>query len=195
MEKEVREWHARARKRAVGYGWEAQAIHAARREKAPDLERVIVAVNPAVAGEETGIIVAGRDADGDCYILANYSRTVAPRECMYAIRLAQKKYRADMIVGTVNLVGDYLGALWAWIGFPGYEAPGSRPPFKGVTVLRGIADRLKPIGTLYEQGRVHHVGAFPALERRMTGWLPGDGKPMGRLEALAVALTELTPPA
>jgi phage terminase large subunit-like protein len=36
-----------------------------------------------------------------------------------------------------------------------------------VHASRGKAIRAEPISALYEQGRVHHVGAFPVLEDQM----------------------------
>jgi phage terminase large subunit-like protein len=45
---------------------------------------------------------------------------------------------------------------------------------------------------LYEQGRVHHVGAFPALEDQMATWEPVTGKPSpDRLDALVWAILKL----
>ena len=35
---------------------------------------------------------------------------------------------------------------------------------------RGKATRAEPVAALYEQGRVHHVGAFAALEDQMCGF-------------------------
>ena len=67
-------------------------------------------------------------------------------------------------------------------------------PIKLVTASRGKVIRAEPIAALYEQGRVHHVGAFPELEEQMTmttttGY-QGSGSP-DRMDALVWALTEL----
>ena len=43
---------------------------------------------------------------------------------------------------------------------------------------------------MYEQGRVHHVGAFPELEDQLCEWVPGEKSP-DRLDAMVHALTEL----
>lgn len=42
-----------------------------------------------------------------------------------------------------------------------------RVRFKEVKASRGKIVRAEPVATLYEQGKVHHVGAFPALEDEM----------------------------
>lgn len=44
---------------------------------------------------------------------------------------------------------------------------------------------------LYEQGRVHHVGAYPELEDQMCQWRPGYGKSPDRVDALVWGVTEL----
>jgi phage terminase large subunit-like protein len=60
--------------------------------------------------------------------------------------------------------------------------------------MRGKWLRAEPVAALYEQGRVAHVGAFPALEDEMSDFGP-DGLSGGcspdRVDALVWALTEL----
>jgi phage terminase large subunit-like protein len=150
-----------------------------------------VAVDPRVAAEETGIVVAGRDADGDCYVLADRSVPGTPRQCMWAALSAHDEYRADAIAGVTNLVGSYMETLLYRERYFQGDPKGPDLAFRPVTLHRGILERCKPVGVLYEQGSVHHVGALPELEDRMFTWLPGDRKPMGRLEALVCAITEL----
>lgn len=64
------------------------------------------------------------------------------------------------------------------------------PPVKRIHASRGKRTRAGPISMLYEQGKVHHVGAFPKLEDEMCSWVPRDDSP-NRLDALVWALTEL----
>ena len=67
----------------------------------PDLVRIVVAIDPAVStgedADETGIIVAGKDADGHGYVLADQSARYAPTEwARTAIALyRQHKARSD----------------------------------------------------------------------------------------------------
>jgi phage terminase large subunit-like protein len=68
--------------------------------------------------------------------------------------------------------------------------------FRQVWASRGKAIRAEPVSALYEQGRVHHVGAFQQLEDQMCAFtVDFDRKTMGyspdRLDALVWALTEL----
>ena len=61
---------------------------------------------------------------------------------------------------------------------------------------RGKVVRAEPIATLYEQGKVHHIGNFQALEDEMVSFTTlgfmGDGSP-DRTDALIWGLTELFP--
>jgi phage terminase large subunit-like protein len=65
-----------------------------------------------------------------------------------------------------------------------------------VWASRAKVTRAEPVSALYEQGRVHHVGAFPQLEDQMTAFtIDFDRKTAGyspdRVDALVWAVTEL----
>jgi phage terminase large subunit-like protein len=63
-----------------------------------------------------------------------------------------------------------------------------------VRATRGKWLRAEPVAALYEQGRVKHVGTFPALEDEMCDFgLDGlsAGRSPDRLDALVWALTAL----
>jgi hypothetical protein len=65
-------------------------------------------------------------------------------------------------------------------------------PYRAVHASRGKRARAEPVAALYEQGRVHHVGAFPALEDQLCAALPeGGARADDRLDALVWAFTEL----
>ena len=71
-----------------------------------------------------------------------------------------------------------------------------RVPFKEVRASRGKVVRAEPVAALYDQGKIHHVGNFPALEDELVafstvGYL-GDGSP-DRADALIWALSEIFP--
>ncbi|MFC6047856.1 ATP-binding protein, partial [Methylobacterium hispanicum] len=63
-----------------------------------------------------------------------------------------------------------------------------------VRATRGKFLRAEPVSLLYAQGRVHHAGAFPALEDELCDFGPdglsGGGSP-DRLDALVWAVTAL----
>jgi phage terminase large subunit-like protein len=54
---------------------------------------------------------------------------------------------------------------------------------------RGKALRAEPLVGMYEQGKVHHVGAFGDLETQMTEWVPYDknAESPDRVDALVYA--------
>ena len=65
-------------------------------------------------------------------------------------------------------------------------------PIKMVAASRGKQLRAEPIAAFYEQHRVHHVGAFDALEDQMCGWDPAASGPSpDRVDALVWSMTEL----
>lgn len=66
--------------------------------------------------------------------------------------------------------------------------------YRPVRAARGKRLRAEPVAALYEQGRVHHAGAFPELERQMCRFVAGgmNGvKSPDRLDALVWAVTDL----
>jgi phage terminase large subunit-like protein len=64
-----------------------------------------------------------------------------------------------------------------------------------VHATRGKIRRAEPIAALYEQHRVHHVGAFPTLEDQMCDYVPGKKGPSpDRMDALVWALWALSNP-
>src|SRR5258707_1793660 len=85
--------------------WQRGMIEAARTITAPELLRVVVAIDPAVSADEnadeTGIIVAGRDAKGHGYVLADASGRYAPAEWARAAIAAYGAPQADRIVAEI----------------------------------------------------------------------------------------------
>jgi phage terminase large subunit-like protein len=183
--------------------WTHALIDAVRLAAAPaDLVRIVVAIDPAVssgeAADETGIVIAGRDAEGHGYVLADASGRLAPLEWAQAAAAAYRAQHADRIVAEVNNGGDLVEATLRVVD-PAIA-------FRAVRASRGKAARAEPVAALYEQGRIHHVGAFPALEDQMCAFAPGahgdfdrarQGWSPDRVDALVWALTDLfiDPPA
>jgi phage terminase large subunit-like protein len=161
------------------------------RASAPDLARVVVAVDPAVssaeASDETGILVAGLGVDGRGYVLADRSCRLSPDGWARRVVQAFDDFGADRVVAEVNNGGDLVGATLKTV----------RPtlPYKTVHASRGKAIRAAPVAALYEQGRVTHTEPFPELEDQLCTWTPESGTSPDRLDALVWALTDtmLTP--
>ncbi len=168
--------------------WRMRLIDDYRVTEAPTLRRVVVAIDPAVTAnadsDETGIVAAGIGDDDHAYVLADSSGTYSPLQWAVKAVAQYDALGADRIVGEVNNGGDLVKA--------NLRAVRAGVPFKAEHASRGKATRAEPIAALYEQGRVHHVGAFPELELQMTTWSPVDDKNSpDRVDALVWALTNL----
>ncbi len=167
--------------------WQLGRIEELRVARAPELVRVVVAIDPAVTSgedsDETGIVVAGRGLDGHGYVLADRSGRFTPKGWAERAVLALDDHKGDRVVAEANNGGDMVEATLRTV----------RPtvPFLKVTATRGKRIRAEPIAALYEQGRVHHVGSFDQLEDQMCSWLPDSGESPDRMDALVWALSEL----
>lgn len=164
-----------------------ELIDAQRVTRTPALIRVVIGVDPAVTStkesDETGIVAAGLDAAGHCYILGDYSLRGTPLDWARAVVKGFRRHQADRVIGEVNNGGDLVEMNLRQVD--------PNIPFTKVHASRGKIIRAEPIAALYEQGRVHHLGTFPELEDQMTNWVPGDRSP-DRIDALVWALHELT---
>lgn len=158
------------------------------------LERIVVAVDPAVSSQEnsneTGIIVAARGEDGHGYTLADVSGIYTPNEWARQVAAVYRKYDADAVVAEINQGGEMVESTIRSV------LPNAR--FRGVRASRGKFTRAEPTAALYEQGRVHHVGRLDKLEDQMVEFTPDfDRKVQGyspdRVDALVWAYTELFP--
>lgn len=168
--------------------WKRGQLDALRVRQAPTLTRVVVAVDPAVSANatsaETGVVVVGLGEDGHGYVLDDRTLSGSPGEWAAAVVTAFNVHRADRVIGEVNNGGDLVES--------NLRTAARHLPFKAVRASRGKATRAEPIAALYEQGRVHHVGAFPRLEDQLVDWDPTGGAPSpDRLDALVWGLTEL----
>ena len=170
--------------------WHRQMIERARIESnlVPNLIRVVVAIDPAVTSgeesDETGIVVAGLSADNQYYVLSDKSMRATPDAWARVSVEQYKEWKADRIIAEANNGGDMITQLIRTVD--------GQVPVKKVNATRGKRVRAEPISALYEQGRVHHVGSFPALEDQMVTWTPDIPKSPDRLDALVWALTELS---
>jgi phage terminase large subunit-like protein len=166
-------------------------IEACRVRTAPELRRIVVAVDPPASSgphaDACGIIVAGLGGDGRAYVLAD--RTVEqarPLDWARAVVRAYRRFEADRIVVETNQGGDLVEAVLRQVD--------ARVPVRPVRAMRGKWLRAEPVAALYEQGRVAHVGCFPALEDEMCDFGPdglSGGRSPDRVDALVWALTDL----
>ena len=167
--------------------WRLSDIDETRVDEAPELVRIVVAIDPAVTSgeesDETGIVVVGKGADGRGYVLADRSCRDTPSGWAHRAVQAFHDFNADRIVAEKNQGGDMVEQT--------IRSVLSTAPYKGITAKQGKRLRAEPIAALYEQGRISHVGSFDILEDQMTTWLPDSGLSPDRLDALVHGLTEL----
>lgn len=152
------------------------------------LVRVVVAVDPSGGdgpkNDEQGIIVAGKDARGHGYVLADRSGKFTPEGWGSRAVAAYHSFAADRIIGEKNFGGDMVESV--------VRISDRNVSYKHVTASRGKKQRAEPVAALYEQGLIHHIGRHSRLEDELTTWDPekSDWSP-NRLDALVWALTEL----
>lgn len=173
--------------------WTREVLESTRVLKAPSLVRIVVGIDPAVTSGEksdyTGIVVAGRCADGHLYILEDASLKGTPHACMQKAVNAYTRWHADRIVGEVNNGGDYIESLLRTVD--------ANVPYRSVRATRGKLKRAEPISALWEQGRGHIVGVSAELEDEMCAHTPDSvSDPRNddhddRLDAMVWAATEL----
>lgn len=172
--------------------WSHGIIEAARQAAAPNLARIVVAIDPAVSSgedaDETGILVVGTDNQGHGYVLADASGKHQPIEWAKIAITAYRAHHADRIVAERNNGGAMVEATIRMVD--------NNLPVTTVWASRGKVARAEPVSALYEQGRVHHIGAFPHLEDQMCAFTTdfdraSAGYSPDRVDALVWALTEL----
>jgi phage terminase large subunit-like protein len=171
--------------------WQRDWFDRDRVTSAPQLKRVVVAVDPAMSNtdgsDETGVICAGIGADDHGYIIDDISGRYAPHEWATKAVEAYRRYQADRIVAEVNAGGDMVQATLRTID--------PNVSFTAVHASRGKVIRAEPVAALYEQRKVHHVGTLAALEDQLCAFTSDYDRSRGgspdRLDALVWALSDL----
>jgi len=163
----------------------------------PDLVRIVVAVDPAAKsataqrtdeGAETGIVAVGLGKDGHGYVLADDTTAGPPDQWGRAAVATYHTLNADRIVAEENNGGEMVSHV--------IKTVSGTVPVKLVRASRGKVARAEPIAALYTQRKMHHVGAFSALEDQMCQFTNvGDGgtERKDRVDALVWAASELFP--
>lgn len=185
----AQELHGELLDEARGALWRRAWFDDCRVDAAPQLARIVIAIDPAVTAgsdsDETGIIVAGKGRNGRYYVLADLSGRMTPGGWAQRALGALDEWGADRIVAEVNQGGDLVESALRTL----------RPsfPYRAVRASRGKQARAEPISALYEQQRVSHVRGLTRLEDQLCSWEPGiSGDSPDRLDALVWALTELS---
>jgi len=168
--------------------WSHSMIEDHRVTEAPEMQRIVVSIDPAVTSgensDETGIIISGRGVDNRYYVIDDISGRMSPDAWAQKAVNAYHEHDADKIVAEVNNGGDLVERLIRTVE--------SGVPYKAIRSSRGKFLRAEPISALYEQGKVSHLGVFSELEQQMCGYTPETAKSPDRLDALVFGITELS---
>jgi phage terminase large subunit-like protein len=181
------ELHAELLADVEGALWNRELLEETRVVKAPEMKRIVVAVDPAITNkadsDETGIVVAGICDRNEGYLLADRTMRGSPNDWGKAAVSAYHQFKADRIVAESNQGGDMVSHTLRTVD--------RNVPVKLVHASRGKRTRAEPIAAMYEQNRIHHVGFHAELEDQLCTWVPNEGHSPDRLDALVWGLTDL----
>ena len=146
--------------------WNIEQInrHRITMDALPHLSDIVVAIDPAVTSndesDETGIVVMGKDETTEhLYLLDDLSCRCKPSEWAEIAVRAYHQWDASLIVGERNNGGDMVEEM-----IRNYD---DTVEYEGVWASRGKKKRAEPVALLAEQGKIHHVGEFPKLEKQL----------------------------
>lgn len=189
------ELHAEILEDTPGALWTRALLDSHRIRTAPDLTRIVVGVDPSVAGDgggdECGIVVVGvaqcackGSPEQHAFVLDDVSEHLSPADWARRVVDASRSHRADRIIAESNQGGALVESNLRTVD--------RHAPIKLVHASRGKRARAEPVAALYEQGKVHHVGSLAKLEDEMCSWAAqsGDQSP-NRIDALVWAITEV----
>ncbi len=156
----------------------------------PELKTIVISMDPGAtgAGDETGLIAAGRGYNGDDYVLADWTKKIVGHAAARRAWEMFLAYGATWLIIETNMGKKWLMQVvtdaYAEMQKEGLFEPGP-PPVKEVTSLAGKKLRAEPVASRYEQNRWHHVGTFIELEDQMCTWVPEEAtKSPDRIDAL-----------
>ena len=163
-------------------------IEARRVRVAPELRRIVVAVDPPAGfgakNNACGIVCAGLGVDGRCYVLDDCSaKGLRPAQWAKRIVSLYHARAADRVVAEINQGGAMVEQVLREVD--------PELSFRSVHATRGKKARAEPVAALYEQGRVSHVGGFAELEDEMCSAISEGMKSPDRLDALVWAVSDL----
>lgn len=171
--------------------WTLEMISNRRVEDVPELERIVIAIDPpATSGpraDACGIIVAGL-AQEEVYVLEDASfHRAAPADWADRAVALYHHYQADAIIAEVNQGGEMVEACLRQVD--------PLVPVYARHTNRNKRSRAEPIAQLYRRGKVRHAARFDALEAEMC--LMGTDAlkhSPDRVDALVWAVQELLRP-
>lgn len=166
--------------------WTLSELDSHRVTEVPQLQRVVVAIDPAgthkPGSDQTGITVAGWGDDGHYYVLHCRGYRLSPLGWASRAVDLYDQHQADLILGETNNGGEMVESTI-------YQVR-QAAPFKMIHASRGKALRAEPVASLYEKGMVHHVGIHAEAEEQMCSF-PVASEHDDMVDSLVFAITEL----
>ncbi len=176
--------------------WDMAKLSENTLREAPELDRIVVAVDPPVTGHAgsdacgivvVGAVMSGPPLDWRAYVLEDASVNAAsPLVWATAAVAAFRRHDADRLVAEVNQGGEMVETIIRSID--------PLVPVTSVRASRGKIARAEPVSALYAQGRVQHLPGLGELEDEMgqmtLAGYTGKGSP-DRVDALVWALNDL----
>lgn len=165
----------------------------------PDFVKICVNVDPSGAGDKDnsgndaiGITVQALGVDGKGYVLEDLTVKAGPKTWGRVAVEAYLRHDADSLVYESN----FGGAMVEMVLRTAARELDARVGLREVKASRGKVVRAEPIGQLYEENKIVHVGYFPELEEELamfsTHGYVGDKSP-NRADALIWGFTHLFP--
>ncbi|MGX9354121.1 DNA-packaging protein [Roseobacteraceae bacterium S113] len=176
--------------------WTHAVLERARVSAVPDLDRIVVAVDPPVTGHAksdacgivvAGVVMQGPPAEWRAYVLEDATvQGVSPLRWAQLAVDCMERWDADRMVAEVNQGGALVEQVVRQID--------PMVSYRAVRAKHGKTLRAEPVASLYEQDKVHHVGVFDDMEDQMcrmaVAGYQGKGSP-DRVDALVWALWSL----
>lgn len=173
--------------------WNHAMIDSYRTNSVPEMKRIVVAVDPATThgekSDETGIAVVGIGEDNEVYVLHAGGYRASPHEWARKVISLYDTYEANEIIAESNQGGEMVSATI----LQAVRAGEIRPRIKLIHAKRGKRLRAEPVVSLYEQGRVHHVGTHASLEDQMCVFPIVETEHDDQVDALVYGVTAVAP--
>lgn len=156
----------------------------------PGFKRTVVALDPADGeddGDEQAITVAGAGMDHRLYVVANEGHRTTPTAFLKRAVALARAHDATIVIeknhggrGLVELLGMVM------------RDAGVQVPYRVVNANSSKRTRAEPVATLYEQGKVSHIGVHAQLEDQLLTWTGLGSEPSpDRLDSLVWAIRDL----
>jgi phage terminase large subunit-like protein len=167
-----------------------------------EIRKTVVALDPSTTAnrnsDEAGIVAVscgmcscGGAPDLHGFVLEDATDIYSPDQTCSKVVEVVRRRSANQVIGETNQGGDWILALLRT------HPEAKHLSFHGVHAKDGKRLRAEPVASLYEQGKVHHVGMFAKLEDQMCSWNPKEpDESPDAIDALVHGLTDLlvTPP-